>query len=102
MPILRNSALVPAAVLCVCFAIPALAQSAADSKIYSGISSKDDESTYHNWVMANQRMAEVLKAKRYHYQFVFCRQAGHVDGRAVRQTLPAALEYVWKGYPIGR
>jgi iron(III)-enterobactin esterase len=58
----------------------------------------DDESTYHNWVLANQRMAAVLKAKRYHYQYVFCRDAGHVDGRAVRATLPAALEWTWKGY----
>jgi enterochelin esterase-like enzyme len=61
---------------------------------------KDDESTYHNWVLANQRMAAVLKAKKYHYQFVFAREAGHVDGKVVRQTLPQALEYVWKGYPI--
>jgi len=62
------------------------------------IRSHDEESTYHNWPMANQRTAEVLKAKKYHYQFVFCRQAGHVDGRAVRATLPGAMEYVWKGY----
>ena len=62
------------------------------------IRNRDEEATYHNWPMANQRTAAALKAKRYHYQFVFCRQAGHVDGRAVRQTLPAALEYVWKGY----
>lgn len=60
--------------------------------------SHDEEATLHNWPMANQRMAEVLKAKKYHYQFVFCRKAGHVDGRAVRATLPAAMEYVWKGY----
>ena len=62
--------------------------------------SKDVESTYHNWVMANQRMAAVLKAKKYHYQYVFARASGHVDGRVVRQTLPQALEWVWKGYPI--
>ena len=62
--------------------------------------SKDVESTYHNWVMANQRMAAVLKAKKYHYQYVFARDSGHVDGRVVRQTLPQALEWVWKGYPI--
>lgn len=62
------------------------------------IRSKDDESTLHNWVMANQRTAAVLKAKRYHYQYVFARDAGHVDGRVVRQTLPQALEWVWKGY----
>src|SRR5258708_4210381 len=33
------------------------------------IRSHDDESTLHNWVMANERMAAVLKAKRYRYQF---------------------------------
>lgn len=60
--------------------------------------SHDEEATYHNWPMANVRMAAVLKAKGYPYQFVFCREAGHVDGRAVGQTLPAALEWVWKGY----
>ena len=62
--------------------------------------SHDPESTYHNWVLANQRMADVLKAKRYHYQFVFAAGARHVDGGVVNQTLPQALEYVWKGYPI--
>lgn len=59
---------------------------------------KDDEETLHNWVMANQRMAAVLKAKRYPYQFVFARDSRHVDGRVVRQTLPQALEWVWRGY----
>jgi enterochelin esterase-like enzyme len=54
----------------------------------------------HDWVVANENMAKVLAAKRYHYQFVFARNAGHTD-RAVRaQTLPEALEYVWQGYPI--
>lgn len=60
--------------------------------------SKDPESTLHNWVMANQRMAAVLKARKYHYQFVFARESGHVDGKVVRQTLPQALEWVWRGY----
>lgn len=64
------------------------------------IRSHDDEATLHNWVMANLRMAAVLKAKRYHYQFVFAREARHVDGGVVRQTLPQALEWVWQGYPI--
>lgn len=62
------------------------------------IRSKDVESTYHNWVMANLRTAAVLKAKRYPYQFVFAADAGHVDGRVLAQTLPGALEWVWKGY----
>jgi len=60
--------------------------------------SKDPESTLHNWVMANQRMAAAFKAMKYHYQFVFARESGHVDGRVVRQSLPQALEWVWKGY----
>jgi enterochelin esterase-like enzyme len=52
----------------------------------------------HDWVLANERMASVLAAEGYHYQFVFARNAGHVD-RAVReQTLAEALEYIWQGY----
>jgi enterochelin esterase-like enzyme len=58
-----------------------------------------DEATFHNWVMANQRMAAVLKAKGYHYEYVFCRGAGHVDRKAVAQTLPEALSWLWQGYP---
>jgi enterochelin esterase-like enzyme len=58
----------------------------------------DAESTLHNWVLANVRMAEVLKAKGYSYQFVYAKGARHVDGRTVRQTLPEAVEWVWKGY----
>ncbi len=64
------------------------------------IRSHDPESTYHNWPLSNQRMAAVLKAKKYHYQYVFAAAAGHVDGRVVSQTLPQALEWVWHGYPI--
>ena len=54
----------------------------------------------HDWVLANERMAHVLAAKGYHYQFVFAKSAGHVDGAVRRQTLAEALEYVWQGYPI--
>ncbi len=53
---------------------------------------------FHNWVIANERMAVVLKAKGYHYQFVFAEGAGHVDGKVVTQTLPQALEWLWQGY----
>jgi enterochelin esterase-like enzyme len=55
---------------------------------------------FHNWVIANQHMAAVLKEKGYHYQLVYAKGAGHVDGKAVAQTLPEALLYIWKGYPI--
>jgi enterochelin esterase-like enzyme len=53
----------------------------------------------HDWVVANENMARVLAAKGYHYQFVFARNAGHVDRATKQQTLPEALEYVWQGYP---
>jgi iron(III)-enterobactin esterase len=52
----------------------------------------------HDWVLANENMAKVLAAKGYHYQFVFARNAVHVDRGAVQQTMPEALEYLWKGY----
>jgi hypothetical protein len=52
----------------------------------------------HDWVLANEDMARVLAAKGYHYQFVFARNAGHVDNSVKLQTLPEALEYVWRGY----
>jgi iron(III)-enterobactin esterase len=54
----------------------------------------------HDWVLANEKMAKVLAAKSYHYQFIFARNAGHVDHAAKQETLPEALEYVWRGYPI--
>jgi enterochelin esterase family protein len=53
----------------------------------------------HDWVLANENMAEALAAKGYHYQFVFARNAVHVDRAVLRQTLPEALQYLWKDYP---
>ena len=55
----------------------------------------------HDWVVANENMASVLAAKGYRYQFVFARNAGHCDRAVKQQTLPAALEWLWKGYPSG-
>ena len=52
----------------------------------------------HDWVTANEALAKVLAAKGYHYQFVFARNAGHVDHATKEQTLPEALEYLWQGY----
>jgi enterochelin esterase family protein len=54
----------------------------------------------HDWVLANERMAKVLAAKGYHYQFVFARNAVHVDRAVRQQTLPEALEYLWQGYAV--
>jgi enterochelin esterase family protein len=52
----------------------------------------------HDWVEANHRMAKVLKAKGYEYQYLFCRGSGHSVGNAKAQFLPHAIEWVWKGY----
>jgi len=56
------------------------------------------EATLHNWVLANRRMAAALQAKGYHYEYVFCRNARHVDSKVVAQTLPEALSWLWQGY----
>ena len=55
----------------------------------------------HDWVLANQHMAKVLADKGYKYQFVFARDSGHCDRNVKAQTLPNALEFVWKDYPVG-
>jgi enterochelin esterase-like enzyme len=54
----------------------------------------------HDWVLANERMATVLAAKGYHYQFIFARNAGHVDRAVRQQTLSEALQYIWQDYPF--
>ena len=52
----------------------------------------------HDWVIANEKMANVLAAKGYTYQFLFVKNAGHCDRAMKEQTLPEALEYVWQDY----
>jgi enterochelin esterase family protein len=46
----------------------------------------------HDWVLANERMAKALAAKGYHHQFVFARNAAHVDRAVRQQTLSEALQ----------
>ena len=58
----------------------------------------DQEETWHNWVLANERMAAALKAKGYKYQYVYSQDSRHVDRAVVAQTLPEALEWLWRGY----
>jgi enterochelin esterase family protein len=73
---------------------------AADQDMYNFGGMNDG---FHDWTLANEDMAKVLATKGYHYQFVFARNAGHVDGAVKRQTLPEALEYIWQGYqPVTR
>lgn len=52
----------------------------------------------HDWVAANHRMAAVLKEKGYQYQYVFALDSAHCDRKVREQTLPQALEWVWRGY----
>lgn len=52
----------------------------------------------HDWVKANHQMANALKEKGYHYQYVFALNSGHCDRNVRTQTLPEALEWVWQGY----
>ena len=52
----------------------------------------------HDWVEANHRMAKVLAAKGYHYQYLFCLNSGHGVRNAKAQFLPHAIEWVWHGY----
>lgn len=56
--------------------------------------------TMHGWVNANRAMAMALKGKGYDYRFVFALGASHVDDAVIRQTLPDALRFVWRGHPI--
>lgn len=58
-----------------------------------------DESGHHNWVMANQRTAAALKAKGYHYRFLFSKATGHCDGKVFDASLAQTLSWVWRGYP---
>ena len=64
--------------------------------------SKTPAETRRNWVIANSRLAKILKDKGYAYQFVYSKGAGHTQRKVINNTLPQALEYVWLGYIPGR
>ena len=72
-------------------------------RVWLHVSENDNGATMpaegmRNWVIANDRMAEALKAKGYPYQYVFSEAVGHVSRPVQRQTMPEAFEWVWKGY----
>lgn len=58
----------------------------------------DPEETYHNWVMANERTADALKAKGYDYRFVFSKATRHCEGTVFQHTLADTLVWMWRGY----
>jgi enterochelin esterase-like enzyme len=55
-------------------------------------------SEMRNWVLANQNMAKVLAAKRYHYRFERAKAIAHVNKTVVFNTMPEALIWLWRGY----
>ena len=59
----------------------------------------DPEDTWHNWPLANRRMAAALAAKGYPYRCTLSLGGRHNDQRVLEQTLPGALEWLWDGYP---
>ncbi len=68
-------------------------------RLWMHVSDRDNFSEsdgMHDWVLANQLMAKVLAEKGYKYQFVFAQNAGHCDRAVKQQTLPQALEWLWK------
>jgi enterochelin esterase-like enzyme len=74
-------------------------------RLWLQISDRDnfnDSDGMHDWVLANQLMAKALAAKNYPYQFLFTKDAGHCDRAVKLQTLPQALEWVWKDYRTAR
>jgi enterochelin esterase-like enzyme len=54
--------------------------------------------SHHNFDVANQRMAAALAKRGYHVHYDHADGAGHVDQGPLRQTLPEALTWVWRGY----
>jgi S-formylglutathione hydrolase FrmB len=60
--------------------------------------SGDAPSTYRNFALANQRLADALAKRGYHYHHDLATGAGHVDQGPLRQTLPEALTWLWRGY----
>ena len=63
----------------------------ADRDLYNDNVMRDG---MHDWVLANQRMAHVLLAKEYTYQFNFVRNARHCDPSMRSYLLPQALEWI--------
>jgi len=72
-------------------------------RIFTHVSEHDNganrpEESYHNWVMANERTAEVLEAKGYDYRYLYTLESGHTDRRVFQNTLADTLVWMWRGY----
>lgn len=56
------------------------------------------EADHHDWIVANQRTAEDLAAKKYHYKYIFGKGMGHCAGQVQDATIAVALSWAWRGY----
>jgi iron(III)-enterobactin esterase len=61
----------------------------------------DGPSGHRDFMLANQRTALALAARKYHYHFDLAQGGTHVDQRPLRQTLPSGLIWLWRGYKAG-
>ncbi len=59
---------------------------------------QDPEGTFHNWPLANDHVSAALQSRQYDYRYVIAANAVHVDGDVIMQTLPDALEWLWRDY----
>jgi enterochelin esterase family protein len=55
---------------------------------------------HYDMQFANQHMELKLARKGYHVHLDHGAGAGHVDSRVIQQTLPEAMLWVWRGYPL--
>lgn len=89
-----------------CTAMPACRWNTADNKplrVWLEAGTNDNgasgqPSGYRNFKLANERMAKALQTRGYHVHFDEAQGAGHVDQGPIRQTLPAALIWLWRGF----
>lgn len=57
------------------------------------------EANRHDWLLANQRMAAALKAKGYHYRFIYGLGAMHCTQGVENATMADSMLWLWRGYP---
>jgi iron(III)-enterobactin esterase len=69
-------------------------------RMFLHVSENDNENSgsMGSWKTANENLAAALKAKGYHYRFVYSEESNHCDGAVIAHTLPDALVWLWRGY----
>lgn len=78
-----------------------------DSRIYQGIAKNQPGTVPYQRKVAvyipaghrpNNEMPFIVVQDGMGYRDVFAKNVGHTDRKVTRQTLPAALEWLWQGY----